>query len=139
MIFFLLVLAGFLTVLFYRFSYPAVKIRRRIKALFHDYFKKRTLSPDLPESLIWKDVAACYFKARGRGEQEVARGARVLEESCEDFMARHDVLRIEKEKAKELARRILLYEAGTLKPEGYAGAEKVYADVESAAREFFKK
>lgn len=118
---------------------PDFQSRQKVRKIFKKYYSYKTANQSLPEKAIWKGAAIDYFKAVKWNKDAAVCGGEAMAESAEDYMARQDVLRVEKEIVKELARRILLYEAAKSKGAGgVANTERVYNAVETASQGFFK-
>lgn len=112
---------------------------RRARRIYHFY--QMFSDSALLESDLWEKTARAYFDKAGRSPEESEKAVLTLRMSCEDFMARQDVLKTRRQKAVELARRILLLEDNSLS--GRQGSlqdtERLHTAVEAAAARYFSK
>lgn len=118
---------------------PKARALRRIRGIYRFYAVSAQVSG--PEPVRWEKTADLFFRSAGWDAERAGQAGKALRETGEDYMARQDILKTEKEKACELARRILLYESSK---EGrqrldLRQTEDIHALVETAAKKHFLK
>ncbi len=128
----------FSAVLYFKFS-PKFRALRRVQKIYGLYFKCAKTAATEPDR--WEQCAVLFFRGEGWSPERAGRAGEALRKTGEDYVERQDILKTEREKACELARRILIYRVskdGQRRIE-LSQTENIHILVETAARKYFPK
>lgn len=130
--------AFFAAILYLRVS-PKLRALRRVQKIYHFY--DDCAKSSAPEPDRWEQCAALFFRSEGWSFERARLAGEELRKTGEDYMERQDILKTEREKVCELARRILIYGASKdgLQRIDLRQTERIHILVETAARKYFPK